>query len=94
MSRRRGEQTARMNERDFPHIVELPLPPGGLGHWEGAIATFHDERGIAMRFGRGRRDDGAFCVRLFVADPGDAEAFQKRFGGERTLKPASVRRGS
>jgi hypothetical protein len=26
MSRRRGEQTARMNERDFSHIVELPLP--------------------------------------------------------------------
>jgi hypothetical protein len=27
MSRRKGEITARMNERDYPHIVELALPP-------------------------------------------------------------------
>jgi hypothetical protein len=26
MSRRKGEITARINERDFPHIVELALP--------------------------------------------------------------------
>jgi hypothetical protein len=30
MSRRKGEITARMNERDYPHIVELPLPLGGF----------------------------------------------------------------
>ena len=30
MTRRKGEITARMNERDFPHIVELELPPGGF----------------------------------------------------------------
>jgi hypothetical protein len=83
MSRRKGEHIARMNQRDFPHIVELPLPPGGVGHWDGAVATFHDERKIPMRFGRSRRDDGEFCVRLCFADPTDAEAFQKRFGGAR-----------
>jgi hypothetical protein len=46
MSRRKGEQTARMNERDFPHMVELPLPPGGLGGRDVDIATFHIERGV------------------------------------------------
>jgi hypothetical protein len=30
MSRRKGEVTARQNERDNPHIVELPLPSGGF----------------------------------------------------------------
>ena len=30
MSRRKGEITARVNERDFPHIVALPLPAGGF----------------------------------------------------------------
>jgi hypothetical protein len=30
MTRRKGEITARMNERDYPHIVELPLPEGGF----------------------------------------------------------------
>jgi hypothetical protein len=30
MSRRKGEATSKMNERDFPHIVELPVPRGGF----------------------------------------------------------------
>jgi hypothetical protein len=37
MTRRKGEITARMNERDFPHIVELELPSGG-----GARRLFHN----------------------------------------------------
>jgi hypothetical protein len=83
MSRRKGEQTARMNERDFPHIVELPLPFGGLREPTQQIAAFHEERRLPMRFGRSRRDDGEFCVRLCFADAADADAFRKRFGGER-----------
>jgi hypothetical protein len=35
VSRRRGEITGRMNERDFPHIIELPLASGG------SIQAFH-----------------------------------------------------
>jgi hypothetical protein len=69
-----------MNERDFPHIVELPLPPGGLRERTGEVAAFHEERGLVMRQGRARRDDGEFCVRLCFADPTDADTFQKRFG--------------
>jgi hypothetical protein len=30
MTRRKAEITARMNERDYPHMVELALPPGGF----------------------------------------------------------------
>jgi hypothetical protein len=30
MNRRKGEITARKNERDYPHIVELLLPSGGF----------------------------------------------------------------
>jgi hypothetical protein len=30
MIRRKGEITGATNERDFPHVVELALPPGGL----------------------------------------------------------------
>jgi hypothetical protein len=33
MGRRKREITGLTNERDFPHLVELALPPGG----------FHDE---------------------------------------------------
>jgi hypothetical protein len=30
MTRRKSEITGHMNERDFPHLVELQLPPGGF----------------------------------------------------------------
>jgi hypothetical protein len=41
MTRRKGEITARMNERDFPNIVELALPDGGFGHALLAMYDFH-----------------------------------------------------
>jgi hypothetical protein len=50
MTRRKGEITARMNERDFPHIVELPLPEGGFGGRRLAVMQeFHRLRGIENR---------------------------------------------
>jgi hypothetical protein len=52
MSRRKGEITARMNERNCPHIVELPLPSGGFRAKSDDILAFHRERGIEpQRFG-------------------------------------------
>ena len=56
MTRRKGEVTARMNERECPHIVELVHPPDGFGiilaEW---MTRFHTERGIAIRRGRRQR---------------------------------------
>ena len=46
MGRRKGENTARMNERDYPHIVELPLPSGGFRARSDNVLAFHRERGI------------------------------------------------
>ena len=43
-------------ERDFPHMVEFTVPPGGLGRRLDAMYAFHAERGIQPRHGRGRRD--------------------------------------
>jgi hypothetical protein len=36
MTRRKAEITGHQNERDFPHLVELPLPSGGFRNqlWE------------------------------------------------------------
>ena len=49
MTRRKGEITARMNERDFPHTVELALPEGGgFGARRlTVIKEFHRLRGTA-----------------------------------------------
>ena len=79
MSRCKGEIITRINER--LHVIELTLPLGRSVHWHGAIASFHDERGIAMRFGRAYHNDREFCVTLCFADAADADAFHECFGG-------------
>jgi hypothetical protein len=49
MSRRKGEVTGHMNEREFPHLVELELPPGGLPSQNLEFDAFHREHGIPIR---------------------------------------------
>jgi hypothetical protein len=83
MTRRMGEITARMIERNYPHIVELPLPSGGFRAKSDDILAFHRERGIEPRRGRGWHDDEQYYVRFCFADPGHADAFRERFGGQR-----------
>jgi hypothetical protein len=83
MTRRKSEITARMNERDYSHIVELPLPPGGFRARSDDLLAFHRERGIQSRRGQGRNEDEQFYVRYCFGDPAHADAFRDRFGGER-----------
>jgi hypothetical protein len=51
-----------MNERDFPHLVELELPPGGLPSQNLEFDAFHREHGIPIRRGRGRHEAEQFHV--------------------------------
>jgi hypothetical protein len=81
MTRRKGEITARMNERDFPHIVELLLPDGGFGSALDSMYAFHRDRGIESRRGKRQRRDEEEYVRWCFANPVDAAAFAERFGG-------------
>jgi hypothetical protein len=81
VTRRKGERTSRANERDFPNIVELPVPPNGFGAKLDLIHQFHDERGLDSRQGRGQRRDEQDFVRWCFADRVDAEAFATAFGG-------------
>jgi hypothetical protein len=83
VTRRKGERTSRMNERDFPHIVELALPEGGFGRTLDAIHDFHRLRGIESRRGRRQRRDEQEYVRWCFVDPADANAFAAEFGGTR-----------
>ena len=43
MSRRKGEVTGHMNEREFPHLAELELPPGGFRSQNLEFDAFHRE---------------------------------------------------
>jgi hypothetical protein len=58
MTRRRGQTTGRINERDYPHIVELPVPQGVFRDTSLAIEGFHNEHGFQSKLGRGSYDEG------------------------------------
>lgn len=81
MTRRKGEETAAQNERQYPYIVELPVPPNGLGSKLDSMYQFHRDSGIQPIRGRGQRRDSADYVRWCFADRDCAEAFSKAFNG-------------
>ena len=82
MTRRKREIAGLANEQDFPHLVELALPPGGFGGAFLEFDAFHRERRIPVRRGRSRYRAEQFYVRFCFADAATADAFRNRFGGE------------
>jgi hypothetical protein len=76
MSRRKSEITGHMNERDFPNLVELELPPGGFRNKSLDFESFHRERGIPIRRGRGQHEGEQFHVRLCFPDAASLTPFR------------------
>jgi hypothetical protein len=80
MTRYKGRQSAKAIERDFPHIVEMVVPEGGLGKRLDAMYDFHARHGVRARLGLGRRNEnGRDIIRWCFADPRLAAAFPKEF---------------
>jgi hypothetical protein len=82
MTRRKREIVGLTNERDFPHLVELALPPGGFRSVFLEIDAFHRDRRIPVRRGRGRQEAEQSYIRFCFPDPAAADVFRNRFGGE------------
>ena len=82
MTRRKREIVGLTNERDFPHLVELAVPPGGFRSVFLEIDTFHRDRRIPVRRGRSRHEADQFYIRFCFPDTATADAFRNRFGGE------------
>ena len=82
MTRRKREIAGLANEQDFPHLVELALPPGGFRTVFLEIDTFHRDRRIPARRGRSRHEPEQFYIRFCFPDTATADAFRNRFGGE------------
>jgi hypothetical protein len=82
MTRRKREITDLANEQDFPHLVELALPPGGFRSVFLEIDAFHRDRHIPVRRGRNRHEVEQFHIRFCFPDTATADAFRNRFGGQ------------
>jgi hypothetical protein len=83
MSHRKREVTGLSHERDFPHLVELALPPEGFRSVFLEFDAFHRERRIPVRRGRSRHEGEQSQIRFCFPDPASADAFRDRFGGVR-----------
>jgi hypothetical protein len=82
MTRRKREILGLRNEQDFPHLVELALPPEGFRGVLLEIDAFHCERRIPVRRGRNRQEVKQVYIRFCFPDAAIADAFRNRFGGE------------
>ena len=79
MTRYKGSRGARAVEREYPHFVDVVVPPGGLGRRLDAMYDFHARRGIRAQRGHGRHDANGSVVRWCFADAAIAAAFGKEF---------------
>ena len=79
MTRYKGSQSAKAVERDYPHFVDVVVPPGGLGQRLGAMYEFHARHGIRAQRGHGRHDANGSVVRWCFADQAIAAAFAQEF---------------
>jgi hypothetical protein len=80
-------QRALTTERDLPHIVEIGLPSSGLSaQMNREIVTFHRFHNIQPRYGRRRTQAGKHYCRWCFFNPGIADLFRERFGGEPVRK--------
>jgi hypothetical protein len=79
MSRYKGRQSAKDVERDFPHFVDIVVPPRGLGTTLDAMYEFHVLYNIAPKRGHGRNHDSGSVIRWCFADPKIAQSFATMF---------------
>lgn len=84
MSRLRSPAPAFLNERNFPHIVEMRTPQDGFSvQLSREMMAFHQSRGIQPHYGWPKKRDGHCYCRWCFAHAAIADVFLKRFGGKR-----------
>jgi hypothetical protein len=80
MTRYKGQPKASSIEQDFPHHVDIPVPPYGLGTRLDAMYEFHAQHGIKPQRGQPRYDAKGSVIRWCFADADLAAAFASKFG--------------
>jgi hypothetical protein len=80
--RYQGRPSSKAIKREFPHVVEIAVPLGGLGKQLDAMHDFHNVCGIKACLGRGRREVDQDHLRWYFAEHKTAAAFAEKFGGK------------
>ena len=79
MSRYKSRQSAKAVEQDFPHFVDVVVPPGGLGTRLDAMYEFHTQHAIKPQRGQGKHNADGAIIRWCFADASLAAAFANKF---------------
>lgn len=84
--------TARVNEREFPFVVQVAVPDGGFEFTLDAINAWHcysrSKQRRGQRYRVGEREYWSWCFDGLEI----AKSFRHRFGGE--IMPVTIRRRS
>jgi len=79
LTRYKGQLKASRTEREFPHHVDIVVPPGGLGRLLDNMYNFHIQNDIKPQRGQGKHDADGLVIRWCFADASLAEAFATKF---------------
>jgi hypothetical protein len=79
MTRYKGQLRASRTEREFPHHVDIIVPPGGLGTRLDVMYDFHAQHGIKPQRGQSKHNADGAVIRWCFADAKLAEAFASKF---------------
>jgi hypothetical protein len=66
-------------EKDYPHHIDMIVPPRGLGNRLDAMYAFHARQGIRAHRGHGSHNSERTVIRWCFADPQIARAFAAEF---------------
>jgi hypothetical protein len=81
-----GRSHLRHERRDFPHIVELPLPSGVFRSSQTTCSPSIVSGGSGLLVAADGNDEQCY-VHYCFDDPAHADAFRHQFGGERITSP-------
>lgn len=79
MSRNKDEPKGAPIQQDFPHYVDISVPPYGLGTRLEAMYDFHTQHGVEPQRDQPRYDAKGSIIRWCFADASLAAAFAAKF---------------
>jgi hypothetical protein len=82
MTRYKGRPSAKTILREFPHVVEIAVPPEGLGTRIDKMFEFHRKRGVKPQLGPHKRVKAQDYITWCFADQSNASAFCREFDGK------------